>query len=140
MQVPLMLARRSKGMAYEGVDRLSLEVTSSSSDIKKTVADINAVKEALTGFKFNKNTEKAMTAFATSLGIVAENTAKIDTGKITAFANAMSQLSTIKVSLPKGLGENIANIQKSFNEIDSKGLFKKVDSFARIMKPLLMQL
>ena len=123
-------------MAYEGVDRLSLEVTSSSSDIKKTVADINAVKEALTGFKFNKNTEKAMTAFATSLGIVAENTAKIDTGKITAFANAMSQLSNIKVSLPKGLGENIANIQKSFNEIDSKGLFKKVDSFTRIMKPL----
>lgn len=118
-------------------DKYLLEITSSAEGIGRVAGDLNKLKDSLKGFTFSPAKVTAFTNFSNSITTFGKAVSNIETGKITAFASAMTQLSNVKVRLPKGMDETVKNIEKAFTGLgDSKELYKKVNSFSRIMQPL----
>lgn len=118
-------------------DKYLLEISTSAGDIGRVAGDLDKLKQSLKGFTFSDSKVTAFTKFSNSISTFGTAIANIDTGKITAFSSAMTQLSNVKVRLPKGMDETVKNIEKAFTGLgDSKELYKKVNSFSRIMQPL----
>lgn len=118
-------------------DKYLLEIKSSAEGIGTVAGDLDKLKASLKGFTFSPAKVTAFTNFSNSITTFSKAVSNVETGKITAFASAMTQLSNVKVKLPRGMDETVKNIEKAFTGLgDSKELYKKVSSFSRIMKPL----
>lgn len=118
-------------------DKYILEITSSAKGINKVAGDLDRLKQSLKGFTFSASKEKNFQTFANSINAFGKATSSIDTGKIVAFSSAMKQLGDVKIKLPQGLDKTVKEIEKAFTGLgDTKELYKKVNSFSRIMQPL----
>lgn len=118
-------------------DKYLLEITSSAKGINKVAGDLDRLKTSLKGFTFSPTKINAFNNFSTSVTALGKATSTIDTGKIIALSSALKQLNDVKIKLPQGMDKTVQEIEKAFKGLgDTKELFKKVNSFQRIMQPL----
>lgn len=118
-------------------DKYLLEITSSAKGINKVAGDLDRLKTSLKGFTFSPTKVNAFNNFSTSVTALGKATSTIDTGKIIALSSALKQLNDVKIKLPQGMDKTVQEIEKAFKGLgDTKELFKKVNSFQRIMQPL----
>ena len=118
-------------------DKYLLEIKSSAEGIERVAGDLDKLKTSLKGFTFSPAKVTAFTNFSNSITTFGKAVSNIETGKITAFASAMTQLSNVKIKLPKGMDDTVKEIEKAFTGLGkSRDLYEKVNSFARIMQPL----
>ena len=118
-------------------DKYLLEITASAQGIKSVAGDLNTLKDSLKGFTFPASKVTAFNNFSTSVTALGKASSNIDTGKIIALSSALKQLNDVKIKLPQGMDKTVQEIEKAFKGLgDTKELFKKVNSFQRIMQPL----
>lgn len=117
-------------MAVE-VEGLNLNISADSSNIGKVASELTDLKSALS--KFSVTYTKKLNTLSESVKAFSNAIGTVDTKGIADFTNAMTQLSSMKSI---NLGNGIAKLSKSIEELDLKRLYGQVNSLTRILEPL----